>query len=239
MAGQLMTLNEALKLSPDNTFLGAKQFSAYVVAAEMFRALANKEKAKTIDATAVGVVDGEGVGFKRAGVAVNNEALREKQALHLETEAQTILATLKAAQSKYGFIPVSLDETFPKWKQRSVVVGEGLFLPGLARSKAPLLNQLAEVLKKDHSATYTQSITDYGIKLTTDEGTTWFSKTIVADVVADQWYGIKHSSAPYVYNWNKNSPYAYNDGLLKKDDVWIGYWYPRGISSLGYWLLRK
>ncbi|WP_017258768.1 glycoside hydrolase family 52 protein [Pedobacter arcticus] len=231
--------NEALKLSPDNTFLGAKQFSAYVVAAEMFRALSNKEKAKTIDATAVGVVDGEGVGYKKAGVAVNNESLREKQANRLESEAKTILATLKAAQSKYGFIPVSLDEAFPKWKQRSVVIGEGLFLPGLAGSKAPLLGELAAVLKKDYATTYAQSITDYGIKLTTDEGTTWFSKTIVADVVADQWYGIKHSSASYVYNWNKNSPYAYNDGLLKKDDVWIGYWYPRGISSLGYWLLRK
>ncbi len=231
--------NEALKLSPDNTFLGAKQFSAYAVAAEMFRALANKEKAKGIDATKTGVVDGEGVGFKRAGIAVNNEGLRIKQALRYEKEANLILSTLKNAQKKYGFIPVSLDENFPKWDQRSVVIGEGLFLPGLVGSKSPLLKQLAEVLKKDYATTYAQSITDYGIKLTTQEGTTWFSKTIVADVVAMQWYGIKHSTAPYVYEWNKNSPYAYNDGLLKKDDVWIGYWYPRGISILGYWLLQN
>lgn len=231
--------NEALKLSPENTFLGAKQFSAYAVAAEMFRALANKEKARGIDATKTGVVDGEGVGFKAAGVAVNNEGLRIKQALHYEQEAKLILSSLKTAQKKYGFIPVSLDETFPKWDQRSVVIGEGLFLPGLVGSKSILLKQLAEVLKKDYASTYAQSITDYGIKLTTQEGTTWFSKTIVADVVAAQWYGIKHSSATYVYEWNKNSPYAYNDGLLKKDDVWIGYWYPRGISILGYWLLEN
>ena len=102
-----------------------------------------------------------------------------------------------------------------------------------------MLKQLATVLKKDYAATYSKSITDYGIKLTTDEGTTWFSKTIVADVVASQWYGINHTSANYIYEWNKNSPYAYNDGLLKKNDVWIGYWYPRGISALGYWLLKN
>ncbi|TKC63737.1 hypothetical protein FBD94_05150 [Pedobacter hiemivivus] len=230
--------NEALKLSPDNTFLGAKQLSAYAVAAEMFSALSNKAQVHAIDATKKGVVDGEGAGYKNMGVAVNNEGLRNKQALQFEKEANLILATLKKAQQKYGFIPVSLDEGFPKWNQRSVVIGEGLFLPGLVACKSPILQQLAAVLKKDYAATYAQSITDYGIKLTTQEGTTWFSKTIVADVVAAQWYGIKHSSAHYVYQWNKNSPYAYNDGLLKKDDVWIGYWYPRGISILGYWLIR-
>lgn len=230
--------NEALKLSPDNTFLGAKQLSAYAVAAEMFRTLSNKAQIHAIDATKKGVVDGEGAGYKNMGVAVNNESLRNKQALRYEKEANLILATLKKAQQKYGFIPVSLDQNFPKWNQRSVVIGEGLFLPGLVDTKLPILHQLAAVLKKDYAATYAQSLTDYGIKLTTQEGTTWFSKTIVADVVAAQWYGIKHSSAPYVYEWNKNSPYAYNDGLLKKDDVWIGYWYPRGISILGYWLLR-
>ncbi len=231
--------NEALKLSPDNTFLGAKQLSAYAVAAEMFRALAIKEQAKAIDATKLGVVDGEGAGYKSAGVSVNNEGLRTKQALFFEKEARLILTTLKKAQQKYGFIPVSLDEHFPKWNQRSVVIGEGLFLPGLAGTKSAILTELALVLKKDYAETYAQSITDYGIKLTTQEGTTWFSKTIVADVVAAQWYGIKHSSAPYIYEWNKNSNYAYNDGLLKKDDVWIGYWYPRGISILGYWLIQK
>lgn len=230
--------NEALKLSPDNTMLGAKQLSAYAVAAEMFSALSNKAQVQVIDATKKGVVDGEGAGFKNMGIAVNNEALRNKQALFFEKEANLILATLKKAQQKYGFIPVSLDENFPKWNQRSVVIGEGLFLPGLVACKSPILQQLATVLKKDYAATYAQSITDYGIKLTTQEGTTWFSKTIVADVVAEQWYGIKHSSAAYVYEWNKNSSYAYNDGLLKKNDVWIGYWYPRGISSLGYWLMR-
>ena len=231
--------NEALKLSPENTFLGSKQFCAYVVASEMFRELAIKEKSQVIDATKTGVLDGEGAGFKKLAIAVNNEKLRNKQAEKYETEAKIILATLKKAQLKYGFIPVSLDETFPKWNQRSVVIGEGLFLPGLGGSKALLLGELATVLKKDYALTYTKSITGYGIKLTTDEGTTWFSKTIVADVVASQWYGINHSSAPYVYEWNKNSQYAYNDGLLKKDDVWIGYWYPRGISSLGYWLLQN
>ncbi|MFC3560345.1 glycoside hydrolase family 52 protein [Pedobacter jamesrossensis] len=230
--------NEALKLSPDNTFLGAKQLSAYAVAAEMFRSLSNKENHTSFDNSKKGVVDGEGIGYKNSGISVNNEALRNKQALHLENEARLILNTLKKAQQKYGFIPVSLDESFPKWKQRSVVIGEGLFLPGLAGSKSPLLHDLSEVLKKDYAATYQQSITDYGIKLTTGEGTTWFSKTIVADAVASQWYGINHSSAPYIYNWNKNSPYAYNDGLLNKGEVWIGYWYPRGISILAYWLLK-
>lgn len=231
--------NEALKLSPENTFLGVKQLSAYVVAAEMFRSLANKEKTYTMDATKKGVVDGEGAGYKNIGVATNNEILRNKQAMRYEKEASLILSTLKSAQQKYGFIPVSLDEKFPKWNQRSVVIGEGLFLPGLAGIKSPILNQLAVVLKKDYAQTYAQSITGYGIKLTTQEGTTWFSKTMVADAVAAQWYGIKHSSAPYIYEWNKNSPYAYNDGLLKKDDVWIGYWYPRGISILAYWLLQN
>jgi hypothetical protein len=231
--------NEALKLSPDNTFLGSKQFCAYVVASEMMRSLANKEKSKASDATKIGVVDGEGAGYKKLATEINNEKLRAKQADKFETEAKIILATLEKAQLKYGFIPVSLDETFPKWNQRSVVIGEGLFLPGLGGSTSPLLKELAAILKKDYAATYAKSITDYGIKLTTDEGTTWFSKTMVADVVASQWYGIDHSSAEYIYEWNKNSPYAYNDGLLKKGDVWIGYWYPRGVSSLGYWLLKK
>ncbi|WP_443938916.1 glycoside hydrolase family 52 protein [Pedobacter sp. MW01-1-1] len=230
--------NEALKLSPDNTFLGAKQLCAYTVASDMFKTLANKTQIQEVEESKKGVVDGEGMGYKELGIALNNASLRNKQALHLENEANLILNTLKKAQKRYGFIPVSLDTQFPKWNQRSVVVGEGLFLPGLVNAKLTLLDELAKILKKEYASTYALSKTDYGIKLTTEEGTTWFSKTIVADVVAAKWYGIKHSSAPYIYAWNKNNPYAYNDGLLKKDDVWIGYWYPRGISILGYWLLR-
>jgi hypothetical protein len=142
--------NEALKLSPDNTFLGAKQLSAYAVASEMFKALANKEKSTATDATKAGVVDGEGAGFKKLAIDVNNEKLRNKQADKYDAEAKTILATLEKAQVKYGYIPVSLDEEFPKWNQRSVVIGEGLFLPGLAGTKSPILKQLAVILKKDY-----------------------------------------------------------------------------------------
>jgi Glycosyl hydrolase family 52/Glycosyl-hydrolase family 116, catalytic region len=230
--------NEALKLSPENTYLGVKQLAAYVVAAEMFKELAIKSKKLAVEVnTLTGIVDGEGTGYNKAAVGLNNEPLRKKQSTKYLLQANIILNTLQTAANKYGYIPLSLDEQFPKWNQRTVMLGEGLFLPGLANCQSEILQKLSKLISKDYTETYQKSITPYGIKLSTDEEPTWFSKTVVADVVASKWFNIHHSSAAYIYNLNKNNPFAYNDGWLNNNKNWTGYWYPRGIATLSYWLL--
>src|SRR5690606_38554615 len=118
----------------------------------------------------------------------------------------------------------------------SVVIGEGLFLAGLSKFNSPVLTSLAKLLAKDYQKAYALSKDDYGIRLTSGEGTTWFSKIMVSDIVARQWYGIHHSSAHYAYLWNRDNYYAYNDGAFNKSNNWTGYWYPRGVCSLAYLL---
>ena len=78
------------------------------------------------------------------------------------------------------------------------------------------------------------SKTPHGIKLSSGEDVTWFSKIMVSDIVASYWFDSKPSTAKYTYDWNKNNTEAYQDGAYSLTRPWPGNWYPRGMSSLGY-----
>lgn len=232
-------VNQALKLAPENVYLGVKQYCANVVGAEMLVELSTKSaNDQTVFEDKASVADGEGVGFN-APTAVKNYDLRKKQADKYLEEADKIYKTLSKASRKYGYLPVSLDAEFENWDQRSVVLGEGLFLPGLAGSKSTRLQKLASLLSEDYPQALEVSKTSYGIKLASNEGATWFSKTMVADMVASYWYDIDNSSADYAYEWNRNNQFAYNDGAFSAERNWTGYWYPRGISSLVYFFRNQ
>lgn len=229
-------VSEAIKRSPENVYLGIKQMCAYTVAAEMFVALANEDSGDA-NQTKQNVQDGDGLGYVAA--KLGNKKLRERQAKRYIAEAEKIAASIKSAYKKYGYVPVSLDQSFEGWDQHSIVIGEGLFLPGLAGNESKLLKQTADYLGKTYKTAVDKSTTEYGIKLSSEEPVTWFSKVMVSDIVASNWYGINQSTADYTYQWNKNNPDAYNDGASSTTEKWIGYWYPRGISSLGYILRDK
>ncbi len=224
--------NDVLKLSPENTYLGVKQLCAYAVASEMFTQLAIKSESSKVFGGVKNVIDGEGVGF--SAVRVGNEKLRKKQAEKYNKEAVKILKTLTKAQKKYGYIPICLDENFPGWNQLSVVIPEGLFLPGLAGADIVVLNKLSGILKDNYIQSFEKGKSSYGIRLVENESTTWFSKVMVSDIVASYWFSINNSTAKYAYEWNMNNPFAYNDGLLEADKAWSGYWYPRGVASILY-----
>jgi hypothetical protein len=226
-------VNKVLKFSPENTYLGVKELCAYVTAAEMFRGLANKGSDKGLFLDKEQVFDGDGVGFNSATV-VSNVQLRNEQAVKYQSEAEKIFQTIRKAIRKHGYLPICLDSNFKGWDQQSVTIGEGLFLPGLAGCESTLLKRLSVILSKEYKTAFKNSQTSYGIKLVSKEDPTWFSKTMVSDIVASYWYGINNSTAIYAYQWNKNHPFAYNDGVEYKGFDWIGYWYPRGISSLPY-----
>ena len=230
-------VSEALKRSPENVYLGVKQMSAYVAGAEMATQLAIRQppsaSAARADAGESAAVDGQGQGFHTPESMVN-VTLREKQARKYTQEAEKILRSLEKAHKKYGYVPVSLDQNFQGWDQYSIVLGEGLWYMGFTGNSSPLLRKAAGYLGDTYRQALAKSKTEYGIKLASGESVTWFSKVMVADVVASYWYNSDFSSASYTYRWNKNHPYAYNDGAFSADEDWHGYWYPRGISSLGY-----
>ena len=147
--------------------------------------------------------------------------------LFFSTTFDTSLFTLSTTS-------ICLDEKFPGWNQRSVVIPEGLFLPGLAGADIPVLNKLSTILKDNYIQSFEKGKSSYGIRLVENEPTTWFSKVMVSDIVASYWFNIDNSTAKYAYEWNKNNSFAYNDGLLKANVPWSGYWYPRGVSSMLY-----
>jgi hypothetical protein len=228
---------DAIKRSPENVYLGVKQMTAYICAAEMFQKLAIKTDGKDIVEDVVGATDGTAVGFKHN--QVSNVELRNKQAKKYSQLAETIYNTLHNAYEKYGYLPCSLDESFEGWSQHSIVLSEGLFLPGLSGIDNELLNKAAEWMGKSYSDALERSVVSYGIKLSSEEPNTWFSKVMVSDVVAMYWFDKNFSSAKYAYEWNKNNYYAYNDGLDREGKTWIGFWYPRGVSSFGYFFYEK
>jgi hypothetical protein len=232
-------VNRVLKESPDNSYLGVKQACAYITAAEMFaHSISNEEYSREYTKEDVAwVKDGEG-SFYRDYAIESNLALRKKQVGRYSGEAEKIIAALSEAYDAYGYIPLSLDENTDHWNQSSVVIGEGLFLPGIAGSQAPQLYKLADLLSADYQQAFKKSLCDYGLRLSSEEDPTWFSKTMVSDLVGSYWYSTANSTAEFACKWNENNPFAYNDGAFNAQTPWTGYWYPRGVCSLWY-LFRK
>ncbi len=225
---------DVLKQSPENVFLGVKQMMAYLVSADMFEILAIKASESTEIKDIKDAQDGKDIGYENG--ILDNDKLRIKQAEKYRTEAKKIVATLKAAQAKYGYIPASLDESYNGWGQYSTVISDGLFLPGLSGFSSPIIDEILPDLKQTFEKAYQLCKTDRGIKHLSSEEGIWFSKNMVVDVVASYWFNISTlNSALYAYKWNLNNYYAYNDGINSDAKTsWIGFWYPRGIASLGY-----
>jgi len=229
--------SDAIKRSPENVYLGVKQTMAYLVAADMFEQLFIPYRDNQGDYR-TDVEDGTGSAYGDGYSHPGNETLRNRQTKKYRNEAGIVINTLLGAYQKYGYLPASIDESFEGWHQHSVVLGEGLFLPGLAGFESEKLDDLVEALKDSYVKAFEQSQKKYGITLSSDEPDTWFSKVMVSDVVAGYWYNIPASTAHYAFQWNVNNNYAYNDGV-ESDNMggfrrWTGFWYPRGVSSLGY-----
>jgi len=228
---------DVIKRSPNNVLLGIKQLNAYLLASEMFEKLSIHGDRMHID-DVEGAQDGAAVGFKDL-LSIPNQALRNKQALRYRDEASKISTSLKHAYAKYGYLPCSLDTLFKGWDQHSVVLSEALFYPMLGGFSSSILDSLMPIFKSSYEQALKKSIAPYGIRLASKEEGTWFSKIMLMDIVASYAFNINNSSANYTYAWNVNNYYAYNDGVNEDGKTsWIGFWYPRGISSLGY-LLRE
>ncbi|OIP81391.1 MAG: hypothetical protein AUK44_10110 [Porphyromonadaceae bacterium CG2_30_38_12] len=225
--------SKSLRIYTENTYVGVKQIAAYTMSAEMFRALITTGDHEIGEL--VKMSDGEGQGFKNI-LDVPNEALRLRQANFYENEAKKILATLKKAQKQYGYIPVSLDKKYADGNQLSVVLGDALMYPGFNNMQSPIIAETAKLLKNTYEKAYPLSTKSYGITLTTGETPTWYSKIMVSDIVAKRWFGSKNNSVRFVYQHNVNSPFTYNDGQINETQSWIGYFYPRGVVTLGYFM---
>ena len=122
-------VSDALKRSSENVFLGVKQMTGYLAAAEMFESLPIKGKSAELVHGAG--TDGDNT-IKFGDLQFNNEALRKRQAAVYRAEAEKIAKTLKKAHKKYKYLPVSLKKEYSGWDQKCVVLAEGLFLPGLS-----------------------------------------------------------------------------------------------------------
>ncbi len=225
--------SKSLRIYTENTYIGVKQISAYIMAADMFRTLATKGDFEIGQLHKMS--DGEGKGHNEL-VNVPNEELRYKQAKLYEAEALKILSTLKKAQKEYGYIPVSLDKKYTDGNQMSVVLGDALLYPGFCAMKSPIISETAKLIKTTYEKAYPLSQKSYGITLTTGETPTWYSKIMVSDIVAIRWFNSNNNSMRFAYEHNVNSPNTYDDGQINEKESWIGYFYPRGVVSLGYFL---
>lgn len=231
-------VSEAIKRSPDNVYLGVKQLLAYEVVAEMLQALPHvATRAKT---TPLKSTDEDGTTLDGNGKAefeksiMDNRYLRARQAKNLQAEAERIAQTIRKTFKTYGYLPTSIDKNFDGWAQHSIVIAEGLFLPGLAGLKSKRIESLLPLFSANYNLALKRSTTKYGIKLSDEEPPTWFSKAMVADVVSSYWFGKPTSSATYTYKWNANNHQAYQDGAFSEEKEWPGNWYPRGVSSIPY-----
>jgi hypothetical protein len=228
-------VSQTLKTAPENVYLGVKQLNAYIVAAEMLTVLSSAHEAENTSPQSKEpeTTDGEGVGHNHTA-EWDNSYLRKQQASKYLTEADKILKSLEKANRKIGYVPLSLDENVEGWNQYSVVLGEGLLYPGLCGNQSEIVIDLAKLLKPSYLKAFELLKTDYGIRLTSDEPVTWFSKIMVSDYVASYWFSQQNTTAHYTYEWNKNNRFAYNDGAFSNTKSWPGNWYPRGISALLY-----
>jgi hypothetical protein len=231
-------VSEAIKRSPDNLYLGVKQLCAYECVAEMLIALphiATKAKTTPLKSTDEDgtTLDGNGKALFEKAI-MDNRYLRAKQAATLHAEAAKISVTLSKTNSKFGYLPVSLDASFKGWDQHSIVICEGLFLPGLAGCQSPILKKLAPMLGNNYVQALAKSTSSYGVRLSDGEEVTWFSKVMVADGISSYWFDKPTSNAKFTYNWNRNNHQAYQDGAFSDTKEWPGNWYPRGVSSIPY-----
>ncbi len=98
------------------------------------------------------------------------------------------------------------------------------------------LQQWTNLLKTTYEKAYPLFTKSYGITLTSAETPTWYSKIMVSDIVEQRWFGSTNNSVHFVYQHNVNSPFTYNDGMENESRSWIGYFYPRGVVTLGYFM---
>jgi len=236
-------VSDALKRSPDNVYLGVKQYVAYTLAADLFDQLTVKSQRSKTTPLLVEDEDGKSLDGNAKALfeksIIDNRYLRLRQANYCKEEAAKIFTTLKATQTKLGYLPMSLDKSFNGWNQQSILLAEGLFLPGLAGANMPSLKELAKFLKPEYDNALLKSKTKYGIKLSSGEDVTWFSKVMVMDGVNNIWFGGHQSNAHFAYKWNVNNDQAYQDGAFSETKEWPGNWYPRGLSALNYFLVEK
>lgn len=225
--------SKSLRIYTENTYVAVKQLVAYILAAEMFRKLAVDGGYEI--GHLVSLSDGEGQGHKNL-LEVPNRQLRGRQAEFYEREATKILSALEKAHKRYGYIPVSLDPKYTDGNQLSVALGDALLYPGMCGVQSPIITKVARLIQKTYEKAYPQSKTSYGITLTTGETPTWYSKIMVSDIVAQRWFGSGNNTTQYVFDHNVNSPYTYDDGQINEQLSWIGYFYPRGVVMLGYFL---
>lgn len=227
-------VSEAIKRSTENVYLGIKQLVAYEAAATMMEELAITGSKRTAAESESEGIDGDLSEDQFANLRFPNQKLRKQQAATYHSEAKKILSTLEGVDQKMGYLPVSLNKSFEGWDQYSILLGEGLFLPGLSGLQSKTMKKAAKLTESTFEQAVPKSKESYGIRLSSGEPVTWFSKVMVADVIAAYWYGKQQGWARYPYEWNKNNSQAYQDGAYSESKPWLGNWYPRGISVLGY-----
>jgi hypothetical protein len=231
-------VSEAIKRAPDNTYSGVKMAVAYILGSELLRQSV-VAPVRSIDQELI-TKDQDGTTMNGTQKAewekgtIENAWLREKQIKQFENEAGKIVASLKSAQKKHGFIPVSLDTKFKGWDQQTTVLAEGLLYPELDKFKHPVLENLKKILSPEWTKAVQKCTRPYGLTVSSTEPVTWFSKTMVMDYVANRAFGFTGSHSKYPFQWNLNNDQAYQDGAVSLTEPWPGNWYPRGLSAWLY-----
>lgn len=150
----------------------------------------------------------------------------------LQKEAKKIFDTLSYFYEKYGYLPISLDNTCKGWNQKTIATLDPLFYVAMTDLKDPIMIGIINLVKKDFDAAYRKCERVYGVRLVENEEITWFSKIAIIDAVSNILYNIKVDSSKYAFELNKNNPKAFCDGAFSEKIEWSGHRYPRGVALM-------
>ena len=162
-------------------------------------------------------------------ISISPESRRLFDRVEEIPDGSTILLT-------FDYYPSTLAETEPMsvaalrhcWRKNLKIVTlstVGLGGPNIAdRVMATMAEEFGKALPPSRRS--------YGVAMTEDEGTIFYSKVLVLEPVSTYAYNTPAELWEGPYQWNIDNKWAYNDGAYSPTVNWTGYHYCRGVISM-------
>ncbi len=205
--------NSALKESPDSTYLGLKELSAYTAASEIFAFVKDNKARVQVEKEAVLISN-----------AIDNE-FNKKGYIPLSLDPD--------------FVELSLfdGKTIKASEEQGFAYISGLFYPALTGLKSEALDKVISLLNRNYPTAYQKSLVKNkdgdlaGLQLTefNDLHLGWFSHAMMADYIAEKLFGQEYQSGSIFFPYLYDNPYGFADGYYFR-----GPWYPLQKALLYY-----
>lgn len=182
------------------------------------------------------------------------ESLGDEEAQQLASrQAEMITDTLKTAFDSYGFIPLTLDQSFEEKnkfagetvygiKEQGFAFITGFLYPALTNADSKYINRLKPILADTYKQAYEKCLVKdesgniVGLKLAENQALSlgWLSHSVIADVVAKRILSQEYDSAEIYFPLLFDNPYSYTDGQFFREPFYPPQhtliFYPRGAA---------